>query len=212
MEIKYRNFKGIYITKQQLGTLYDKEYYVNGILKKTESISNGRIQNVLYIRENGETDTSILAQYDNPELICVRIKYKLSNHLSYSVYKEELWYYKKITGLFEKATYSTTTLYHPNGRDLCTEMINTEYNPSDPRYRRISKTCYLNYVNDYEKNYMCSVIEEGAFQHMEKVENNGDGEDVEFLDETEALEILTELSVPQSMRNWYLSNVFLPPM
>jgi hypothetical protein len=212
MEIRYRNFKGIYITKQQLGTLYDKEYYLNGILKKTESIVNGKIQNVLYFKENEETDLSILAQYGGPELTCVTIKFKSPNYLSYSVYKYEFWYYKKATGLFEKATFSDTSLYLPNGFYLCTERIDSEYNPSDTRYKRISKICYLNYVNDYENDYMCSVIEEGVFQYMEKVENNGDGEDVELLDETEALQILTELSVPQAMRNWYVSNVFLPPM
>ncbi len=195
---------------------YNKEYLVDGAVKKIEEYLWSDIVSISYYKDVNEQDDQIVDVYTAiASLKAVYIRTR-ETYGGYTVEAENSYFKNERTGDLELQPFIVKWLYDVNNMNVAIESIKTDLPDTDPDHWRIKKFYYFDATSPgTEEHYFISMFEEDAFICLYYVAGVGmkyDGQDDDEFNLQDSLVWMTQLGLTQELQYWYTNTVFLPPI
>lgn len=220
MEIIYRDIDNKIIAEQQLfSSFYTKEYRISGLLKRIDHFSGDDLS-IEYYKDETESEIQIVnSLVDNNNLKKINIRSK-STHGKYTIYNENTYSRNPSSNTINNFPDSRTRrfLYDENNDQIASEGIDSTLPIIDPNYRRFGKSFHFfntDYTEAERPYFVIRFNEDGSFDELKFNPNPelDESQDLEYYNEIqEAKDFMAAIGISSAMIDWYISDVFLPPI
>jgi hypothetical protein len=175
---------------------------------------------VYYYRETEDVN-EIVSEYNAIDGAKILVIGERESYGPYILVNQSTYFRNEVSGNLELESYTIRSIVNADGLTIASELTDPSIPFGQEGHKSISKTYYLgNYQTHPNRNIPELLIvftpnglfEYGIYNPKLHTDESGtdDDQDVEHLNMTEVTNMLNNL--PQNMRDWYISNVFLPPI